>query len=183
MAVPKQALTRVSISRNSRREMTHSFPSQAGEVNFHISFSSRFSRFWEKKFSFSSRFSRFYIEIHFLLSIFKIFKMKYWYWKSLSLLDCQYNFLLSPINILKVLSPTFRWQTFGPALGLSGLLVNNEILFLVPHLLYLMVWGVIPPPLFGTPHHHHHHNKKGYTCGRVLWGRGQALIYKDCRCF
>ena len=136
-----------------------------------------------KKFSFSSRFSRFYIEIHFLLSIFKIFKMKYWYWKSLSLLDCQYNFLLSPINILKVLSPTFRWQTFGPALGLSGLLVNNEILFLVPHLLYLMVWGVIPPPLFGTPHHHHHHNKKGYTCERVLWGRGQALIYKDCRCF
>ena len=72
MAVPKQALTRVSISRNSRREMTHSFPSQAGEVNFHISFSSRFSRFWEKdslsplvsqdfilRFSFSSRYSRF----------------------------------------------------------------------------------------------------------------------------
>ena len=40
-----QTLTRVSISRNSRREMTHSFLSRAGEMNFHVLFSSRFSRF------------------------------------------------------------------------------------------------------------------------------------------
>ena len=106
-----QTLTRVSISRNSWREMTHSFPSQAGEVDFHISFSSRVSRFWEQKFSFSSRFSRSFIKIIFLLSIFKILKtdfsfssqfVKCWYWESLSLLNFQGYFLFSPINILKV---------------------------------------------------------------------------------
>ena len=40
-----QSLTRVSISRKSREEMTHIFLSRAGELNFHFSFSSRFSRF------------------------------------------------------------------------------------------------------------------------------------------
>ena len=66
-----QSLTRVSISRNSREEMTHVFLSRAGELYFHFSFSSRISRFLDNKslsfldlqdflnqFSFSSRFSR-----------------------------------------------------------------------------------------------------------------------------
>ena len=39
-----QTLTRVSISRNSRREMTQIFLSRLREANFHVSFSSRFSR-------------------------------------------------------------------------------------------------------------------------------------------
>ena len=43
----KQSLTRVLISRNSRSEITLGFPSRAGEVKFHVSFSSRFSRFLE----------------------------------------------------------------------------------------------------------------------------------------
>ena len=67
----KQSLTRVSISRKSREEITHIFLSRAGELYFHFSFSSRFSRFLDNKslsfldlqdflnqFSFSSRFSR-----------------------------------------------------------------------------------------------------------------------------
>ena len=44
-----QALTRVSISRKSREEMTHIFLSRAGELCFHFSFSSWFSRFLDKK--------------------------------------------------------------------------------------------------------------------------------------
>ena len=44
-----QALTRVSISRNSRGEMIHIFLSRAGELCFHFSFSSWFSRFLDKK--------------------------------------------------------------------------------------------------------------------------------------
>ena len=43
------ALTRVSISRNSRGEMIHIFLSRAGELCFHFSFSSWFSRFLDKK--------------------------------------------------------------------------------------------------------------------------------------
>ena len=39
-----QTLTRVSISRNSRREMIQIFLSRSREANFHVSFSSRFSR-------------------------------------------------------------------------------------------------------------------------------------------
>ena len=39
-----QTLTRPSISRNSRREMTQIFLSRLREANFHVSFSSRFSR-------------------------------------------------------------------------------------------------------------------------------------------
>ena len=67
-----QSLTRVSISRNSRREITLGFPSRAGEMNFHVSFSSRFSRFWEN-ISLSPLGSQdFCIELLFLLSIFKI---------------------------------------------------------------------------------------------------------------
>ena len=41
---PPQTLTRVSISRNSWREMTKIFLSRIAEANFHVSFSSRFSR-------------------------------------------------------------------------------------------------------------------------------------------
>ena len=44
-----QSLTRVSISRKSREEMTHVFLSRAGELYFHFSFSSRFSRFLDNK--------------------------------------------------------------------------------------------------------------------------------------
>ena len=67
-----QSLTRVSISKNSRREITLGFPSRAGEMNFHVSFSSRFSRFWEN-ISLSPLGSQdFCIELLFLLSIFKI---------------------------------------------------------------------------------------------------------------
>ena len=39
-----QTLTRVSISKNSRREMIQIFLSRSREANFHVSFSSRFSR-------------------------------------------------------------------------------------------------------------------------------------------
>ena len=39
-----QTLTRASISRNSRREMIQIFLSRSREANFHVSFSSRFSR-------------------------------------------------------------------------------------------------------------------------------------------
>ena len=63
-----QSLTRVSISRNSREEITHIFLSRAGELYFHFSFSSRFwdtnslslLDLWDfsKQFSFSSQFSR-----------------------------------------------------------------------------------------------------------------------------
>ena len=68
----RQTLTRVSISRNSRREITLGFPSRAGEVNFYVSFSSRFSRFREN-ISLSPLGSQdFCIELLFLLSIFKI---------------------------------------------------------------------------------------------------------------
>jgi len=67
-----QTLTRVSISRNSRREITVGFPSRAGEVNFRVSFSSRFSRFLEN-ISLSPLVSQdLYIQILFLLSVFKI---------------------------------------------------------------------------------------------------------------
>ncbi len=41
---PPQTLTRVSISRNSWREMTKIFLSRIAVTNFHVSFSSRFSR-------------------------------------------------------------------------------------------------------------------------------------------
>ena len=40
-----QTLTRVSISRKSRREITYIFLSRSREMKFHFSFSSRFSRF------------------------------------------------------------------------------------------------------------------------------------------
>ena len=43
-----QSLTRVSISRKSREEITHIFLSWPGELYFHFYFSSRFSRFWDK---------------------------------------------------------------------------------------------------------------------------------------
>ena len=42
-----QSMTRVSISREVSREMTHLFLSWSGEPNFHFSFSSRFSRIWK----------------------------------------------------------------------------------------------------------------------------------------
>ena len=44
----EQSLTRVSISRKSREEMSQFFLSRAGEMIFHFSFSSRFSRSPEK---------------------------------------------------------------------------------------------------------------------------------------
>ena len=44
-------MTRVSISRNSRREITQIFLSQLREANFHVSFSSRFSRIGGKVWS------------------------------------------------------------------------------------------------------------------------------------
>ena len=43
-SVHRQTLTRVSISRNSRREMIQIFLSRSREANFHVLFSSRFSR-------------------------------------------------------------------------------------------------------------------------------------------
>ena len=55
---PKQTLTRVSVSRISQREITLGFLSPAGEMNFHVSFSSRFSRFSKQIIS-SSRYTRF----------------------------------------------------------------------------------------------------------------------------
>ena len=71
-----QSLTRVSISRKSREEMSQFFLSRAGEMIFHFSFSSRFSRSQEKNslslldlwdfielFSFTSRFSRLWRKI------------------------------------------------------------------------------------------------------------------------
>ena len=67
-----QTLTRVSISRNSRREITPGFLSRAGEMNFHVSFSSQFSRFWENISLSPLVFWDFYSENLFLLSIFKI---------------------------------------------------------------------------------------------------------------
>ena len=42
-----QTLTRVWVSRNSLREMTQIFLSRSREANFHVSFSSRFSRIGE----------------------------------------------------------------------------------------------------------------------------------------
>ena len=72
----EQSLTRVSISRKSREEMSQFFLSRAGEMIFHFSFSSRFSRSQEKNslslldlwdfielFSFTSRFSRLWRKI------------------------------------------------------------------------------------------------------------------------
>ena len=180
-----QALTRVSISRNSRREMTHSFPSQAGEVDFHISFSSRVSRFWEQKFSFSSRFSRSFIKIIFLLSIFKILKtdfsfssqfVKYRYWESLSVLDFQDYFLFSPINILKVQGPSHA-QLLGGRPSACQYMRFCSLFLILWKTIYLVVWGVITRPSFGTPHHHHyhhHHNKKSYTCD--FFGGTEASI-------
>ena len=100
-----QTLTRVSISRNSRREMTQIFLSRLREANFHVSFCSRFSRIggkvslspldfqdlkkfssrFETNFSFSSRFSRIWRKFLRLLSIFKIFLINiliidHWAW-------------------------------------------------------------------------------------------------------
>ena len=46
---PQQSLTRVSISRKSREEITHIFLSRAVELYFHFSFSSRFSRLLRQK--------------------------------------------------------------------------------------------------------------------------------------
>ena len=43
-AAARQSMTRVSISREESREMTHFFLSWSGELNFYFSFSSRFSR-------------------------------------------------------------------------------------------------------------------------------------------
>merc|ERR1712074_217627 len=80
MGVVPQTLTRVSISRNSQREMIQIFPSRSREANFHVSFSSRFSRL-ENNFSFFFRpislspldFQDFWRKFLCLLSIFKIF--------------------------------------------------------------------------------------------------------------
>ena len=69
---PKQTLTRVSVSRISQREITLGFLSPAGEMNFHVSFSSRFSRCWENISLSPLVFRDIYIEILFLFSIFKI---------------------------------------------------------------------------------------------------------------
>ena len=76
VSIPIQSLTRVSISRKSREEMSQFFLSRAGEMIFHFSFSSRFSRSQEKNslslldlwdfielFSFTSRFSRLWRKI------------------------------------------------------------------------------------------------------------------------
>ena len=91
-------LTRVSISRNSRREMIHIFLPRLREANFHVSFSSRFSRIrWKvslspldfqdlKKISLSPLdFQDFLDQFLFLLSNFKILEKI-----SLSPLDFQY---------------------------------------------------------------------------------------------
>ena len=94
-----QTLTRVSISRNSRREMTHSFLSRAGEVNFHFSFSSRFSRFWGKN-SLSLLVSQdSFIEFLFLLSIFKILQTNFSFSSRLWDLDIEILFLFSIFKI------------------------------------------------------------------------------------
>ena len=92
-----QSLTRVSISRKSREEMTHIFLSRAGESCFHFSFSSWFSRclrkislslldWWDSETQIScfSRFSRCWEKILFLFSIYEIFENN-----SLSLLNFQ----------------------------------------------------------------------------------------------
>ena len=97
--VVDQTLTRFSISRNSRREMTHSFLSRAGEVNFHFSFSSRFSRFWEKN-SLSFLVSQdSFIEFLFLLSIFKILQTNFSFSSRLWDLDIEILFLFSIFKI------------------------------------------------------------------------------------
>jgi len=69
-----QTLTRVSISRNSRREMTQIFLSRSWEANFHVSFSSRFSRIGETVSLSPLDFQDFLDQFLFLLSIFKILK-------------------------------------------------------------------------------------------------------------
>ena len=84
MGAVVQTLTRVSISRNSRREMTEIFLSRSWEVNFHFSFSSRFSRI-EGKFSLSpldfqdlrKNSLSFGDQFLFLLSIFKILETNF----------------------------------------------------------------------------------------------------------
>ena len=93
-----QPLTRVSISRNSRREMTQIFLSRSREANFYFSFYSRFSRIGGKvslspldfqdlkKISLSPLdFQDFLDQFLFLLSNFKILEKI-----SLSPLDFQY---------------------------------------------------------------------------------------------
>ena len=77
-----QALTRVSISRNSRGEMIHIFLSRAGELCFHFSFSSSFSRFLDTKISCSSRFVRFSKQFSFSSRFSRL-----WRKSSLSTLD------------------------------------------------------------------------------------------------
>ena len=131
-----QTLTRVSISRNSRREMIQIFLSRSREANFHVSLSSRFSRIegkvslspldfedlkkflflllifkiFETHFSFSSRFSRFWRKFLCLLSIFKIFLI------NILIIDhwawyvkiCFYHFIIWPLS-LSSNCPTGSW--------------------------------------------------------------------------
>ena len=117
-----QSLTRVSLSRNSRGEMTQSFLAGAGEMNFRVSFSFRFSRVLGK-ISLSPLVSwDFYLEIPFLLSIVKIFEKNFSFSSqfsrflrknSLSLLDSQdigEKFLLL-LSIGKILEPYFSFSS------------------------------------------------------------------------
>ena len=113
----QQTLTRVSISRNSRREMIHIFLSRSREANFHVSFSSRFSRL-ENNFSFFFRpislspldFQDFWRKFLCLLSIFKIFLINillidHWAWY---VKICFYHFIIWPLS-LSSNCPTGSW--------------------------------------------------------------------------
>ena len=91
-----QSLTRVSLSRNSRGEMTQSFLARAGEMNFRVSFSSRFSRVFGKISLSPLDFRDSWEKIPFLFSIFKTLEKnfsfssrlaRFWSHISLSPLD------------------------------------------------------------------------------------------------
>ena len=121
--VMKQSLTRVSISRKSREEMTHVFLSRAGELYFHFSFSSRFSRFLDNKslscldlqdslnqFSFSSRFSRL------------------WRQKSLSTLDSWDSVLCFSFSSCEKCFIFLERNMHFQGLRFGGKLLCNEVL-------------------------------------------------------
>ena len=92
-----QSMTRVSISREESREMTHFFLSRSGELNLYFSFSSRFSRIWKPNSLSLLEFQDFQEKFLFLFSIYEILRKK-----SLSLLDFQdlnRKISLSPLDV------------------------------------------------------------------------------------
>ena len=93
----QQSMTRVSISREESREMTHFFLSRSGELNLYFSFSSRFSRIWKPNSLSLLEFQDFQEKFLFLFSIYEILRKK-----SLSLLDFQdlnRKICLSPLDV------------------------------------------------------------------------------------